>query len=114
MIDLQKMKTETLKDRGITETVYFEPGQYVVKTKQVLINTSPKGTYLIIKSKIIDAKSGSINSVGSDVSYARKINSTSIIDIDNIANAINEKHMDLNALSETPTLFEDRLNDHIK
>lgn len=112
MIDLKAMKKKTLKDRGLEETVYFEPGQYVVKTINVTVQESTKNDkkqhFLIIKSEIVDARNGSTNTVGSKVSFARKINENSILDIDNIAQAINDEMMDLNQLKDNPELFEDR------
>ena len=108
MIDLSGMKKKLLKERGLAETIYFEPGQYVVKTDSVSIQDSPKGTFLIVKSTIVDARNGSTNTVGSNVSYARKINENSILDIDNIAQAINSDMTDLNQLNDNPQLFEGR------
>lgn len=108
MINLSEMKKKLLKERGLEETIYFEPGQYVVKTENVSIQESAKGNFLIIKSEIIDARNGSTNTVGSQVSFARKINENSILDIDNIALAINEDMIDLNQLQTNPELFEGR------
>lgn len=108
MIDLKAMKKKILKERGLEETVYFEAGQYVVKTESVIVQESTKGNFLVIKSNIIDARNGSTNTVGSSVSFARKINETSILDIDNIAQAINDNMTDLNQLMENPEIFEGR------
>ena len=111
-IDLNAMKKKLMKERGLEETVYFEAGQYVVKTKKVMLQESEKSGqkqhFLIIKSEIVDARPDSINTVGTTVSFARKVNESSILDIDNIAFAINDNMVDLNDLWHNPQLFEDR------
>lgn len=111
-IDLNAMKKKLMKERGLEETVYFEAGQYVVKTNKVMLQESSKNGvkqhFLIIKSEIVDARPDSINTIGSQVSFARKINENSILDIDNIAFAINDQMNDLNDLWDNPVLFQDR------
>lgn len=108
MIDLNEMKKKLLKDRGLEETVYFEPGQYIVKTESVNIQESTKGFFLVIKSEIVDARPDSTNTIGSKVSFARKINESSILDVDNIALAINSDMINLNQLQTNPELFQNR------